>query len=57
MILLGLGIYGIGVMTGILYMCLMQIHREKKENDETTDNQQALVHHLRLDSDHKRRER
>lgn len=25
-----LGIYGIGVMTGILYMCLMQIHREKK---------------------------
>lgn len=38
MILLGLGIYGIGVMTGILYMCLMQIHREKKENDETTDH-------------------
>ena len=37
MILLGLGIYGTGVMTGILYMCLMKIHREKKD-DETTDH-------------------
>lgn len=31
MIVLGLGIYGVGVITGILYMCLMQIHREKKD--------------------------
>ena len=38
MIILGLGMYGIGVMTGILYMCLMQIHREKKDNDDAADN-------------------
>lgn len=45
MILLGLGIYGIGVMAGILHMCLMQIHREKK-NDETSDHFKTLVCNL-----------
>lgn len=38
MIILGLGVYGMGVMTGILYMCLMQIHRERKDNDNAADN-------------------
>lgn len=38
MIMLGFGIYGLGVMTGILYMCLMQIHRERKDNDNAADN-------------------
>ena len=45
MILLGLGIYGIGVMTGILYMCLMQIPREKK-NGEASDHFKTLVCNL-----------
>lgn len=45
MILLGLGIYCIGAMTGILYMCLMQIHREKK-NDEASDHFKTLVCNL-----------
>lgn len=31
-ILFEIGVYGLGVMTGILYMCLMQIHWEKKED-------------------------
>ena len=31
MILFEIGIYGLGVMTGILYMCLVQVHREKKD--------------------------
>ena len=38
MILFEIGVYSVGVMTGILYMCLMQIHREKKDNDDAADN-------------------